>query len=213
MAGPPLLGRTVVLSGLSLGRSLFPSPLPLILRKGELALPLSAYEPASKPNFVYLPAHIVIDREIERLGGPLRSDNSLRSPTAYLPKSVDRTIARLGGARAFSRALRLRSAAWQGASLSIMRAVTRCLTLSAYRGKRMRQVFGQLDLANAVQQDIRPAVGRILFGSDVPYPVKNPGPLPDDSRYWHAQPEVFMRVLEEDFAIRSTGMSRTRRRP
>jgi hypothetical protein len=69
-----------------------------------------------------------------------------------------------------------RGAMWQGAHMSLLRQLTGALVLSAYHGPAMRRVHEQVDLSHAVQDNVRPRVGKLLYGREVKYPTTNPGP-------------------------------------
>ena len=75
-----------------------------------------------------------------------------------------------------------RGAMWQGTHMSVMRELTNCLVLSGYHGSEVRRVVCEVDLARAVQNDIRPLVGKYLRGRPVVYPATNPGPVPSSNR-------------------------------
>ena len=69
-----------------------------------------------------------------------------------------------------------RGAMWQGSHMSMIRHLTGALVLSAYHGPATRRVLAEVDLGRAVRQDVRPIVGRYLYGGPVRYPATNPGP-------------------------------------
>ena len=76
-----------------------------------------------------------------------------------------------------------RGAMWQGAHMSIIRHLTDALVLSGYHGHEVQKVVSEVDLRNAVQNDVRPRIGKILYGKEVKYPQENPGPPPSEIRH------------------------------
>jgi len=101
----------------------------------------------------------------------------------------------------FFRAVWHRGAMWQGAHMSLLRSVCGALFLSAYHGRAMTQLFSEVDLRTAVTDDIRPLVGRILHGSTVEYPGRNPGPPRSGLRSGLSDPEHFLMVFRDTFGI------------
>lgn len=69
-----------------------------------------------------------------------------------------------------------RGAMWQGAHMSMLRQLTGALVLSGYHGPAVRRVAARVDFHRAVQTDLRPMLGEMLYGSPVRYPDTNPGP-------------------------------------
>lgn len=86
-------------------------------------------------------------------------------------------------------------AMWQGSHNSILRELTDALVLSAYHGPAVQEVWSQIDLNRAVQQDIRPDVGAHLHGDVVVYPAKNPGPPPSEIRRGISDVQTFLKSL------------------
>jgi hypothetical protein len=66
-----------------------------------------------------------------------------------------------------------RGAMWQGTHMSFLRQLTDTLVLSGYHGSSVQEVVSKVDLNKAVQNDIRPLIGRYLHGGPVSYPAKN----------------------------------------
>jgi len=94
-----------------------------------------------------------------------------------------------------------RSAMWQGAHMSIIRQLTDVLVLSGYHGPAVQKVWSQVDLNRAVQEDIRPIVGKYLHGGPVSYPSTNPSPPPSKIRKGMSHLQPFLK------ALRSVGIS------
>ncbi len=84
---------------------------------------------------------------------------------------------------------------WQGAHMSIIRQLTNSLVLSGYHGRAVRRVVCQVDLNTAVQEDVRPIIGRYLHGSPVVYPTTNPGPPPSEIRKGISHIDAFVKML------------------
>ncbi len=78
--------------------------------------------------------------------------------------------------RYFFKVLWYKSAMWQGAHLSIIRQLTDALVLTGYHGPAVQRVVQNVDFRRAVQEDLRPLVGKYLLGTPVVYPATNPGP-------------------------------------
>lgn len=95
----------------------------------------------------------------------------------------------------FRRTVWSRSAMWQGAHVSIVRAITGCLTLSAYHGTAMTKVLQEVNLCYSVPYDVRQMVGEILASGIVRYPESNPGPDPSDQRQGMSGPAHLFEVL------------------
>lgn len=86
--------------------------------------------------------------------------------------------------RDLSRSLWERGAAGQGAHMGMLRSVTGCLFLSAYHGPHTSKVMLAGDYtALSTHGDLRPRIGRTLFGRDVAYPASNPAPGSVPGRY------------------------------
>jgi hypothetical protein len=96
----------------------------------------------------------------------------------------------------FRQILWQRSAMWQGAHVSLIRAVTDCLVLSGYHGPAMAKTFAEVHLTAAASADVRDDVGARLLGRTVVYPRTNPGPKPSRVRENRSSPEVFLSMLE-----------------
>jgi hypothetical protein len=94
------------------------------------------------------------------------------------------------------RAAWLRSAALQGQHMEFLRELTGCLFLSAYHGPSVRQVWRDVDLASAVQADMRHLVGQNLAGRPVVYPSANPAPPPSPFRAGLGSPKRFFDLLD-----------------
>jgi len=86
-------------------------------------------------------------------------------------------------------------AMWQGAHVSIVRELTNALVLSGYHGPAVQKIWSQVDLKRAVQNDIRPIVGRHLHGEEVVYPSTNPGPSPSKIREGLSDLQPFLKAL------------------
>ena len=84
---------------------------------------------------------------------------------------------------------------WQGTYMSIMRELTSCLVLSGYHGLEVKKAISRVDLARAVQKDIRPLVGEYLRGSPVVYPATNPAPPASHVRKGVSHVEPFLETL------------------
>ena len=113
-----------------------------------------------------------------------------------LPASISYPIERTIQLSNLSQAAWMRGARWQGAHLSTVRQVTGCLALSGYHGPKMRQVLSRVDMAQAVQTDIRAGVGKILHGDEVVYPEANPAPSDSFIRSDIAKPDAFFKRLQ-----------------
>lgn len=113
-----------------------------------------------------------------------------------LPAGARRQIGRRYLEPRFREILWQRSAMWQGAHVSLVRAITDCLVLSAYHGPAMARTFAEVDLDAAVQTDLRDDVGARLLGGPVVYPTSNPGPPPSRLRANRSSPERFLSMLE-----------------
>ncbi len=86
----------------------------------------------------------------------------------------------------------------QGAHMGFIRALCDTLALSAYHGKEMTKLYKKVNLARAVQHDIRAAIGRKLLGREAWYPHINPGPEVSKFRQDAHNPEQFINMLEEN---------------
>ena len=93
------------------------------------------------------------------------------------------------------KALWLKSAMWQGAHMSIIRQLTDALVLSGYHGPAVQKIWSQVDLNRAVQDDIRPIVGKYLQGGTILYPSTNPGPPPSKIRKGISHLHPFLKAL------------------
>lgn len=93
-----------------------------------------------------------------------------------------------------------RGAVGQGAHLGYLRALTGCLCLSCYHGPRTAKVWLDADLRILAKQDLRPAIGAKLHGSDVIYPSENPAPAASAFRAGHRTLDAF------ETALRSMGI-------
>jgi len=81
--------------------------------------------------------------------------------------------------------------------MSIIRQLTNSLVLSGYHGPSMRKVLSRVHLHSAVQEDIRPLVGKYLKGGSVLYPASNPSPPPSSMRKGVSHSEPFLKILSE----------------
>ncbi|MBI5739854.1 MAG: hypothetical protein HZA16_03950 [Nitrospirae bacterium] len=95
----------------------------------------------------------------------------------------------------FFKSLWNRGAMWQGAHMSIIRQLCDALAVSGYHGPSMRRVLSEVDLKRAVQDDVRPLIGKCLHGGPVIYPEANPGPPRSDIRRGVSQVEPFLKIL------------------
>ena len=93
------------------------------------------------------------------------------------------------------KALWFKSAMWQGAHMSIIRQLTDALVLSGYHGPAVQKIWSQVDLNRAVQDDIRPIVGKYLHGGTVLYPSTNPSPPPSEIRKGISHLQPFLKSL------------------
>lgn len=122
-----------------------------------------------------------------------------------LPDKIRRTVARGVLEPNFRRAAWERCAMWQGAHLSLIRAVADALVLSAYHGPEMTKVFSEVDLFSAVRRDVRPDVGCLLLGRPPFYPTENPGPDLSRFRVGLCHPKRFLAlVAADDLPVEST---------
>jgi hypothetical protein len=104
--------------------------------------------------------------------------------------------------RLFFMTLWYRGAMWQGTHMSFIRLLTGSLVLSGYHGPAVKEVVSRVDLSRAVNEDIRPRIGKILHGAEVVYPAENPGPPSSKIRRGISGPEPFLRALKTlDIAI------------
>lgn len=115
----------------------------------------------------------------------------------YLPASLRRSISDRFVEPNFRHALWARSAMWQGAHVSLIRDLTDCVVLSGYHGPHMNEVFRDVDLDACVAEDVRPLVGRLLYGAPVRYPEANPSPPPSEFRADLCNPRKFLDALAE----------------
>ncbi|SER49417.1 hypothetical protein SAMN04490244_101255 [Tranquillimonas rosea] len=69
-----------------------------------------------------------------------------------------------------------RGAVLQGSHMGFLRSICDCLFVSAYHGPQTTSVLHSMHLPSLIGEDIRPALGREIFGQEVAYPTKNPGP-------------------------------------
>lgn len=113
-----------------------------------------------------------------------------------LPKKVTQRIDRAYLEPRFREVIWTRSAMWQGAHVSLLRALTNCLVLSAYHGPEMTKVLSQVDLASVVTHDVRECLGASLHGTKVRYPTQNPGPSPSQIRKNRSSPDLFLSLLQ-----------------
>lgn len=114
----------------------------------------------------------------------------------WVPARARLSISRKLLESAFRRTIWERCAMWQGSHVSLLRAITGCLTLSAYHGSEMNKVFAEVDLPRAVTYDIRPAVGMHLLGRSPVYPDQNPSPMLSSFRFGNCLPERFYELLD-----------------
>ena len=84
---------------------------------------------------------------------------------------------------------------WQGAHMSMLRDLTDALVLSGYHGPAVKDVVSQVDWKIAVQEELRPLVGRYLHGGPVHYPSTNPGPPLSKIREDISHIEPFLKTL------------------
>ena len=85
----------------------------------------------------------------------------------------------------------------QGAHMGFIRAISGVLAVSAYHGKGMTALNKKVNLARAVQKDIRKDIGRILMGKDVWYPDNNPSPAVSNYRINNHNPDLLIKNLKE----------------
>jgi len=93
-------------------------------------------------------------------------------------------------------AMWFRGAMWQGCHTAIVRELTDSLVLSAYHGPMTSRVLNSVDLAYAVEGDIRPSLGRCLHGQSVRYPSENPSPPESTFRTGLHRPQHFIAALK-----------------
>ena len=85
----------------------------------------------------------------------------------------------------------------QGDHMAFIRALTDTLVLSAYHGKNVQKVLSSVDLAKAVQKDVRMKIGEMLHGRPVIYPSHNPSPNLSVFREGAYKPEKFIALLKK----------------
>ncbi|MEZ5756636.1 MAG: hypothetical protein R3D86_00285 [Emcibacteraceae bacterium] len=85
----------------------------------------------------------------------------------------------------------------QGDHMAFIRALTDTLVLSAYHGKNVQKVLSSVDLAKAVQKDVRMKIGEMLHGKPVIYPSSNPSPKLSGFREGSHKPEKFIDLLKK----------------
>lgn len=124
-----------------------------------------------------------------------------------LPQPARVAISRQLLEQPFRRTIWQRCAMWQGSHVSMIRAITGCLTLSAYHGREVNRVFAEVDLPRAVPHDIRPEVGRQLHGQAPAYPTQNPSPAISSFRRGACLPARFVELLQ-GCGVRVTGQPR-----
>ncbi len=83
----------------------------------------------------------------------------------------------------------------QGGHMCFLRSLTDMLVLSGYHGPNMRALISTVDLGEVCQDDLRPAVGKLLAGRDVYYPDNNPWPKTSSFREGLHKPENFINLL------------------
>lgn len=110
--------------------------------------------------------------------------------TALLMKLGVRGPAEAQQRRVFSDLWR-RAAMMQGTHMGLIRGVCKCPVLSGYHGAHVQRELADIDLVSAVSSDIRPLVGRALFGRSVVYPATNPSPPPSAIRSHLSTPAVW----------------------
>ena len=81
--------------------------------------------------------------------------------------------------------------------MAFIRALTDTLVLSAYHGKNVQKVLSSVDLAKAVQKDVRMKIGEMLHGRPVIYPSHNPSPNLSVFREGAYKPEKFIALLKK----------------
>ena len=86
----------------------------------------------------------------------------------------------------------------QGGHVSFLRALMDMLVLSAYNGPNVSKVLERADLGALCQNDIRPKVGKILFGKNVFYPAENPHPEMSNFRENLHSPKLFYDALRAE---------------
>lgn len=106
----------------------------------------------------------------------------------------------------FRRTLWIRCAMFQGSHMSVIRAVSDCLVLSGYHGREMTRLVREVDFFDAVPEDIRPRIGKLLLGREVRYPSENPSPPPSQLRVGLSHPDRFLALLaRERFPVQIPG--------
>jgi hypothetical protein len=124
----------------------------------------------------------------------------------FVPAGLRRRIARDVLEPYFRRTLWIRCAMFQGSHMSVIRAVSDCLVLSGYHGREMTRLVREVDFTDAVPEDIRPRIGRLLLGRDVRYPSENPSPPPSQLRVGLSHPDRFLELLaRERFPVQTPG--------
>ncbi len=98
--------------------------------------------------------------------------------------------------RFFFNALWYRGAMWQGAHASLIRQLTDSLVVSGYHGPAVQRALEEVELERAVQEDVRPLIGKHLLGKTVLYPSTNPGPEPSAIRKGVSHLEPFLKILK-----------------
>jgi hypothetical protein len=126
-----------------------------------------------------------------------------KSITTYLLRIVSRLSRYCGNVlektnllqRYFFRSLWYRGAMWQGAHMAFIRQLTNSLVLSGYHGPAVQKVISEVELKSAVQEDVRPLVGKYLYGRAVFYPDANPGPPSSKMRKGISHLGPFLKTL------------------
>lgn len=119
-----------------------------------------------------------------------------RKSSTYMPLPLARSIGHLLQPSVIQASWN-RTASLQGSHMGFIREIAGCLTVSAYHGPAVMEVWAQADLASVAQSDMRPLVGKILLGRNVIYPTKNPGPGPSQFRVGLSSPEHFLSAIKK----------------
>ena len=76
------------------------SLLALIVKKGNMNLNTAVYGKVKDPNFLSLYSHEIIDKDIEKIGGPLKNNQSIHDPKEYMAKVAAAMTADIGDVEA-----------------------------------------------------------------------------------------------------------------
>ena len=138
----------------------------VIIWKGQLGSQLKPNWKTSEQNILY--------RRIHRIFKYFRGKGEYKLKITLEKMNITQ--------RFFFLTLWQKGAMWQGSHMGLIRQLTNTLILSAYHGPEVQRVFSKVDMKNAVVEDTRPLIGRLLLGRKVLYPSVNPGPCKSSIR-------------------------------